>query len=621
MSISTQLPPISLAAASPGLRALAQAAGQTLEARVVGQLANGMTHIQLGQQNLAIALQTLPAPGTVLSLAVQQSQGQLRLTIVSARPPDVAAPAAPAPAATPPAATSVQLSPAGQTARDVQPPPAAASVPAPGGGGAILAPAGGLAAPTGRPGPTGARGAAAPPQAPPAAGAPATAAAPAPALADADIPAPLPAGATTAAAGASGSTIRTSPSPLPAASPVPGSVAASAPARPAPAGGVLPVSAPAPATAPLRPVLPYAAAAAVAPPAAPAGPTGSAAVALPPVQQVAPATAVGQHDAAGARPGSPPAPPAAAGASPAPPVPATPQQALAQAIQQALPRQNSVLALTSALTAALAGSALPEPVAKAAQQVLGRQLPLGGKVDAAAIRAAVASSGVFHEALVAAGRPAAAATDMKAALLGLQRELGQWLGPQGAVERVAQVPPPLRGMTPRARSRDAVPSDLPADPLEAGRIVQERTEHALGRLRLHQAASLPDSAPRAEANWSVDLPVIIQGQPALLQLQIRQDAEDDAVRPEDRGWQVRFAVNLDERGEVGAQISMRGKTTGILLWADEPRTAEQLNAALAELREELGAAGLVSGALVVRSGAPADEPAPPAGAHLVDAVR
>lgn len=620
MTITAQLPPISLAAASPGLRALAQAAGQTLEARVMGQLANGMTHIQLGPQNLAIALPTPQTPGTVLSLAIQQSQGQLRLTILAARPPATAPTgpaAAPAPSATAPAAATVELSAAALSARNVAPPPAApaAAVPPgtvappagprgatrPGQPSAVATAPGGAATPAGAAAPTVAS--AEPPIAPSAA-APVSAAPPGPAAPAAGV---TPAPPMVSGQAAPGGTPATPP-------------AAPVTAAPATAAPVAPGVPPAAGSGSLRSVMPYAAAlAGPSPGPAPLG--NSAAVALPPVQQVAAATAVGQHDPATARAGAAALSPAApAGAPAAAPPAASPQQALAQMVQQALPRQNSVLALTTALTSALGRAGLPEPVAKAAQQVLARQTVLDGKIDSASLKTALRDSGVFHEALLAGGRPAAAAGDMKAALLGLQRELGKWLGPQGAVERVAQIPPPLRGLTPRSRMRDAPVPELPADLSEAGKVLQERTEHALGRLRLHQNASLPDGTPRAETNWSMDLPVIIHGQPTLLQMQIQRDAEDDAARPEDRGWQVRFAVQIGDHGEVGAQISMRGKSTGILLWADDPTTAATLNAALGELREDLTAVGLISGALVVRAGAPLDEPPPPSD-HVVDAVR
>lgn len=609
MSISTQLPPISLAAASAGLRALAQAAGQTLEARVLGQLANGLTQIQLGQQNLAVALPTPQTPGTVLSLAVDQSQGQLRLTVLSTRPPVSAAPAPIATSSS--AAATVQLSPAAISARDTGAPvPAQASA----GGAAPAVPSAPAATTVTAPAatPTGAapKVATAAPAGPNAPGAGPQAPAvvttsPAPVVTAATPGPVLPGGTTTAPAQAQPtvtSPATGAPAPVPQAAPT-GAV----PTAAALAGGV-------------RPVIPYAAA--MVAPAAPQVPQGnSATVALPPVQQVAVATAVGQHDGPAGRPVPGATAQVVPSASPAAPTSASPQQALAQMVQQSLPRQNSVLALTAALTTALGRAGVPEPVAKAAQQVLGRQTVLDGKIDAASLRAAVRDSGVFHEALLGAGRPAAAAGDLKAALLGLQRELGKWLGAQGPVDRVAQVPPPLRGLTPRARSRDVAVPDLPSDPREAGKVLQERTEHALGRLRLHQNASLPDTAPRADTNWSMDLPVVIHGHPTLLHLQIQHDAEDEVVRPEDRGWQIRFAVNMGDYGEVGAQISMRGKTTGILLWADDADTADRLNAALGELREDLASVGLLSGALVVRAGAPLDEPKPPPRDHLVDEVR
>lgn len=621
MTITAQLPPISLAAASPGLRALAQAAGQTLEARVMGQLANGMTHIQLGPQNLAIALPTPQTPGTVLSLAIQQSQGQLRLTILSARPPGTAPSgpaAAPARSAAAPAAATVELSAAALSARNVAPPPAAPAAAVP--PGTVAPPAGPrgstrpaqpsavATAPSGAATPAGAAAstvASAVPSGTPAAAAPI----PAAALPGPTAPA---AGVTPASPASAGPGAPVGTAATPSAAPVTAAAATTAP--------VAPSVPPAAASGSLRPVMPYAAAlAGPSPGPAPLG--NSAAVALPPVQQVAAATAAGQHDPATARAAAAPVAPAPpAGAPAAAPPPASPQQALAQMVQQALPRQNSVLALTTALTTALGRAGLPEPVAKAAQQVLARQTVLDGKIDAASLKTALRDSGVFHEALLAGGRPAAAAGDMKAALLGLQRELGKWLGPQGAVERVAQIPPPLRGLTPRSRVRELPATELPGDLREAGKVLQERTEHALGRLRLHQNASLPDGTPRAETNWSMDLPVIIHGQPTLLQMQIQRDAEDDAARPEDRGWQVRFAVHMGDHGEVGAQISMRGKSTGILLWADDPTTAATLNAALGELREDLTAVGLISGALVVRAGAPLDEPPPPSD-HVVDAVR
>ncbi|NGP17570.1 hypothetical protein [Devosia aurantiaca] len=114
-------------------------------------------------------------------------------------------------------------------------------------------------------------------------------------------------------------------------------------------------------------------------------------------------------------------------ASPAQPVqsaaPASSRQtALAQMIQQALGAQDSIVGLTSALTAAAGKTALPEPVLQAAQQIIAHQLQLNsGKLNGAAVKQAILNSGLFQEAKLAAGQAPSAATDLKATLLGLQK--------------------------------------------------------------------------------------------------------------------------------------------------------------------------------------------------------
>lgn len=353
-----------------------------------------------------------------------------------------------------------------------------------------------------------------------------------------------------------------------------------------------------------------------------------AAPVLSPVASTVSSSTTGQHAPSTNMPGVPTQAPA--GPTPAAPIapttPAvTPQAALAQMVQQSLPRQDSIVGLTTALTAIAGKVALPEPVVKAAQQVLAARVPLDGvRLGGAVIKAAVQRSGVFQEALLAAGQGQAAVGDTKSALLGLRQSLGAWLGNQAPVAQLSAVAPPLRGHIPRARTGDGVPPDMPDDPVEVGKLLLERTEAALSRVRLHQNASLPDpNSARQDAQWSLDLPVVVGGQQHLLQMQIHRDAEKEAERPEDRGWQVRFAINLAERGEVGAQISLRAKNTSVLLWADDPETARSLAEAVDGLRQALAEVGLIAGAIVVRSGAPAEQQAQPSGqaGHYVDARR
>ena len=294
----------------------------------------------------------------------------------------------------------------------------------------------------------------------------------------------------------------------------------------------------------------------------------------------------------------------------------TPQAALAQMVHAAVPQQGSVTALTTALSSLAGKVVLPEPVVKAAQQVLAGRVAIDApKFNGAALQAAVRGSGIFQEASLAQGQTPLPQTDMKSALLALRQALTTWLGPQAPMAAVAQVAPPLKGSIPRARGGDATPIDTEALPEEIGKHLLERTESALARTRLHQHASLPDPAVKT-ADWSMDLPVLIGQHQTLMQFQIHRDQHNETDSVSERGWQMRFAINLPNMGEVGAQVSLRAGTTGVMLWASEPGASAALNEEVALLREALDAAHLKLGAVIVRSGEPPAAPAP--SGHFVD---
>lgn len=574
MSIGSQLPPLPLAQASAMLRALAQGPGQNVEARVLGPLPGGLTQVQIGRQVMSLQLPAMQPVGTTLMLAVQQAEGQVRVALVSTQPP--ATPSGSAPSSQPPAslpATSVQLSAAALSA------PAAPSAPVAAASAANAQPA----MPRQQAG-QGAPMANAPPSVP-SANAP-MAAMPAPS--DQRL--------------AFGSAV---PRAMGEQAAAPVNVAASAPGA--------------------RPVIPYALAGPAVGQAAAAPMPGASSTVPAPVAQSTIAGNVGQHapppgmqNPAGALT------PAPANAPVATPGVTSPQAALTQMVQQALVRQDSVVGLTTALTQIVGRVALPEPVMKAAQQVLAQRLSLdGGGPDGVTLQRAVKNSGIFQEAMLAGGQAKAAGGDMKSALLGLQRQLGAWLGDQPGVEQVRAIPPPLKGVLPRARAENGAQGSLPDEPELAGKVLLDRTEAALSRLRLHQNASLPEPASRQEAQWSLDLPVVLNGQQSLLHMQIHRDRDGDEAGPaEDRGWQVRFAINLSDMGEVGAQVSLRGAATGVLLWAENDALAAALQEGVGALRQELEALSLLPGAVVVRKGAP-NAPAHSAAAsgHIVDAVR
>lgn len=389
------------------------------------------------------------------------------------------------------------------------------------------------------------------------------------------------------------------------------------------AGAATGVVTPAAATALAAGIAAPAAASAAAPaPSAQAGgpviapPSATAALSAPMLQRQG-AAPYGMAGLGSNPTGSPPTAAPVQGALPGPQA-----AALAQMVQQALPGQGSIGALTGMLAAAIGRAGLPEPVLKAARQILDNQLTAqGGKIDAGALKSALRNSGIFQEAMLAQGSPAAAGADTKSGLLAMRQGLGQWLGGQAQISQISQIPPPLRHVLPRAKLPEVPMQDLPDDAEDLGRLLLERTEGALSRVRLHQHASLPEAQRGSESQWNMDLPIALGQQQAVLQLQIHHDGGGDANRPEDRGWQVRFATNLPDLGEVGAQVSLRGQTTGIMLWADRDETAKAFSEHIEELRASLESVGLKPGALVVRVGAPGEVHAPTASGHFVDATR
>jgi hypothetical protein len=146
----------------------------------------------------------------------------------------------------------------------------------------------------------------------------------------------------------------------------------------------------------------------------------------------------------------------------------------------------------------------------------------------------------------------------------------------------------------------------------------ERTEASLSRLRLHQNASLPDPVAKTTNDWSMDLPMIVGTQQTVLHLQIHRDAENATHEVEERGWNMRFALSLPQLGEVGAQVSLRGGSTGVMLWASERQTSDALEVHILALRQTLAELGLRPGSIIVRHGEPPAAASKVSG-HFLDA--
>lgn len=383
------------------------------------------------------------------------------------------------------------------------------------------------------------------------------------------------------------------------------SVAQSLPVNPSGAAASAPAAVPM-GTAPAVPPAPLAAPS--PPPIAQPYAQSKGAVAQAPAQTATAATSIPAQGAQAERPVALPVAPAQ---------PTTAKAALAQMVQVSVPRQDSLANLTAALTSIAGKVALPEPVMRAAQRVLAGQVSLeAGKFDGPALQKAILGSGLFQEAQLAKGAATQVQGDMKGSLLALRQTLATWLGNAAPLAQVAQVPPPIKGAVPRAKSTGVVPIDPGAAPDEVGKHVLERTEGALARIRLHQHASLPDAQAKGGGDWSLDVPVLIGQHQTMMQFQIHRDQHNSQDEEGERGWQMRFAINLPQLGEVGAQVSLRGQATGVMLWGADPAASAALEDEVDALRQALVGVGLKPGAIVVRHGEPPVPQATPTGSFV-----
>jgi hypothetical protein len=261
---------------------------------------------------------------------------------------------------------------------------------------------------------------------------------------------------------------------------------------------------------------------------------------------------------------------------------------------------------------------LPEPIVRAAMQVLAQRIAVPeGKVSAEAVARAVASSGVFLEAGIAAGSPPPA--DMKAALLNLRAVVTRLFGEQPSAPATAnRAPPPVHGLPPRAVPVEAPP--LPDTPRDIARLVHHEADAAVSRVKLAQLASLPDTPmPRAGGpEVRLELPFLIGHELVMAQIQIARDGGRRDAADRKRGWTMRFAMNFSTTGEVGAEVGLFSKAVNVALWAVEPETADALTAAMPELGSALEAVGLTPGSIRVRRGPP-DQAKVPSG-QLLDSL-
>lgn len=290
---------------------------------------------------------------------------------------------------------------------------------------------------------------------------------------------------------------------------------------------------------------------------------------------------------------------------------------LKQAAETALPKLTeqqaslaNLFAQVSVLTSSqsAAGNSLSEPVKQVMQQILGLRLqPQVDDFAAKSVQAAVKNSGLFREAaLMGNGQNRKDAShgpslggDLKSLLLnlkGLLHDLG------------------ARTERPKPMTQPAVPSlklspqgDRPAnvspvfgdgdDKPVLNRLLHD-IDASLARVRLSQMVSrgLGGDEPSVHSrsmDITLDLPILVNGQTAIVQMQIGRDPEGtQAEQGDGGGWRLRFGLDLTETGPMEAAISLRGGGTYVSLWVDRGDTLERLRADRETLEATFTHAGL-----------------------------
>jgi hypothetical protein len=319
--------------------------------------------------------------------------------------------------------------------------------------------------------------------------------------------------------------------------------------------------------------------------------------------------------------------PPAAGALSPDPVERAAATPLDRVVAAALARQDGLAPLFAAAAALVArGGALPAPAQDAIARLLG--LALADPPDGAALRALVARSGLFHEAMMMAGDPRAR-TDLKAVLAEVRGALADFLarhpaGPMTDAVRERR-PPPRPGTLPPAEPAMPLPEEVDAAGL-ARRLVEE-TDRGLARLALFQASVLEEAGPRAEAGksaaFAATVPIAGPAGISLATIRVERDDGSDGGTPEapsEPTWRVDLSLAMEPLGPIEARIGLlAGRRVVAGLWCEDPAAVQPLLAGIDVLRRELEAAGIDLGALDVHIGKPPPKPRTGApAAHRID---
>jgi hypothetical protein len=283
--------------------------------------------------------------------------------------------------------------------------------------------------------------------------------------------------------------------------------------------------------------------------------------------------------------------------------PARDEELVARALRTSLPRQGALadqlVRIVDAAKLLLADKATAALGRETAAALLGR--PVADGTEPAALRQALAQSGLLFEAHLAQGRFDAA--DLKATLLRVLARLQDQSGGRPVGRDAAS--DGTRGEPGQAAARP--------DPGTAlVETLRRLVEDALAGVRWQQISSLPDDTGRGFL-WHVGVPLRSpDDDPTTLWLRAERDG--DGREDEGQRWTVDLSLSIAPLGPLHARLSLLDERIFTTIWAENPGTAALVASHLDLLGAGLERAGIPVGGLATRSGRPptaADQPAPP----------
>ncbi len=287
---------------------------------------------------------------------------------------------------------------------------------------------------------------------------------------------------------------------------------------------------------------------------------------------------------------------------------------VADALRKFVPRQQSPALLLANLAwiAQRKGGVetMPRSVVHAAAH-LWHALPQADTLgDASALETAIARSGVFLEANLAAHRGPVDPRfgfDLKTLMLALDRAL------QANGARPSSTHSDAAGHAPVPTARGPLTA-LPAAPAtlalldEPTRQLNElsrQTDGALARLTTVQISNgAPDPAAQS---MLIDLPVRHEDRAAVLRLRIERDGSRRRDGDGSESWTVEAAVDLGAIGALHVKVTLIGKRIGVQLRAESPAVVAALSQRADELEAMLAESGLEVDRVVCLHGMPAGD--------------